>query len=450
MWRYSRIDELDLDGFRPGSVATTVEHGDLGRAAVLRGDDAVAALAALPESADALTWLQHALASDPIVIDVPAGVTVADALVVRHPGPADAVAAAPQLVVRAGADSEVRVVEVFEGGGAGLLLSATTITLAGAARVGYVGLQQLDRATWSIGDLDIEAEAQASVTAGLAGFGGGYARVRTDCRLVGRGATGDLLAAYFGDGDQTLDYRTFQEHVAPDTTSNLLFKGTVSDRSRSVYTGLIRVAKGARGTNAFQTNRNIKLSEEAWAESVPNLQIENNDVHCSHASAVGPIDEEQRFYLESRGVPTRVAERLIVAGFFAEVFDKLPADRPAADPRRGGCHQAQRGARMSVIERVGPLADLPEGKALRVEIGDHVVVVVRIGDDVYAIGDRCSHQDISLSEGEVDCDSKQIECWKHGSAFSLETGEPESLPATKPVPVYEARVVDGQIEVVVP
>jgi Fe-S cluster assembly protein SufD len=84
------------------------------------------------------------------------------------------------------------------------------------------------------------------------------------------------------------------------------------------------VGKDARGTNAFQTNRNIKLSEEAWAESVPNLMIENNDVHCSHASAVGPIDEEQRFYLESRGIPTPVAERLIVAGFFAEVFDRLP------------------------------------------------------------------------------------------------------------------------------
>ena len=104
---------------------------------------------------------------------------------------------------------------------------------------------------------------------------------------------------------------------------------------------------------------------------------------------------------------------------------------------------------MTVVERVGALADLPEGKALRVEIGDRAVAIVRIGDDVYALGDVCSHQDISLSEGEVDCDEKVIECWKHGSAFSLETGEPESLPATKPVPVYEVRVVDGQIEVVV-
>lgn len=104
---------------------------------------------------------------------------------------------------------------------------------------------------------------------------------------------------------------------------------------------------------------------------------------------------------------------------------------------------------MSVVERVGPLADLPEGTARRVEIGGRAVALVRIGDDVYALGDVCSHQDISLSEGDVDCDDRLIECWKHGSAFSLETGAPESLPATKPVPVYEARVVDGQIEVVV-
>ena len=322
VWRYSRIDDLDLDRYQPGGNTTAVEHGDLGRARVVRGDDVEPD--PLPETADALVWLHHALAADPIVIDVPAGVVVTDPIVVRHTGPAEGVAAAPRLMVRVGADAEVRVVEVFVGGAAGLLLPATHLALGSAARLGYVGVQDLHRAAWTIGTLEIEAEAQATVTAALAGFGGDYARLRTDCRLTGQGATGDLLAAYFGDGDQTLDYRTFQDHIAPDTTSNLLFKGVVSDRSRSVYTGLIRVAKEARGTNAFQTNRNIKLSEEAWAESVPNLQIENNDVHCSHASAVGPIDEEQRFYLESRGVPTREAERLIVAGFFAEVFDAFP------------------------------------------------------------------------------------------------------------------------------
>jgi Fe-S cluster assembly protein SufD len=103
-----------------------------------------------------------------------------------------------------------------------------------------------------------------------------------------------------------------------------LFKGAVGGQSRSIYTGLIRVEKDARGTNAFQTNRNLKLSDTAWAESVPNLEIETNDVKCSHASTVGPVDEEQVFYLESRGVPTEIAERLIVAGFFDEVLEQFP------------------------------------------------------------------------------------------------------------------------------
>ncbi len=101
------------------------------------------------------------------------------------------------------------------------------------------------------------------------------------------------------------------------------------------------------------------------------------------------------------------------------------------------------------IQRIGKLEDLAPGTARQVIVGEHRIAVVRIDDDVYAIGDRCSHQDISLSEGEVLVDDKQIECWKHGSAFSLLDGEPQALPATKPVPVYEARVVDGEIEVVV-
>jgi 3-phenylpropionate/trans-cinnamate dioxygenase ferredoxin component len=105
---------------------------------------------------------------------------------------------------------------------------------------------------------------------------------------------------------------------------------------------------------------------------------------------------------------------------------------------------------MTTVERLGPLEDLKPGTARQVIIGPHRIALVRIDDDVYAIGDVCSHQDISLSEGEVISDEKTIECWKHGSAFSLEDGHPEALPATKPVPVYEARVVDGEIEVVIP
>ena len=127
-----------------------------------------------------------------------------------------------------------------------------------------------------------------------------------------------------------LDFRTFQNHSAPDTNSNLLFVGAVEDRARSIYSGLIRVGPEARGTDAQQTNRILKLSEEVWADSVPNLEIENNDVRCAHASSVGPIDEDHRFYLESRGVPPDVAERLIVEGFFGEVRGRLPVQSVAA------------------------------------------------------------------------------------------------------------------------
>jgi Fe-S cluster assembly protein SufD len=329
VWRYSRIDELDLDRYSPAAAPSTVSHGDLGRARVARAselDDGEEIVGELADPTSAVGWLRVALAVDPILIDVPDGVHLAGPVVVRHEGPADGRAAATMVLVRAGADSSVRVVEVLAGGGAGLVLPATDIRAGQAARVDYVGVQDLSPDGWALGTLELTAGAQATVVAGLAGFGGDYARLRTDCHLVGRGATGDLLAAYFGTGRQSLDYRTFQEHVAPDTTSNLLFKGAVGDQARSVYTGLIRVAKDARGTNAFQTNRNVKLSDDAWAESVPNLVIENNDVHCSHASAVGPIDEEQRFYLESRGIPTKVADRLIVAGFFDEVFDAFPGN----------------------------------------------------------------------------------------------------------------------------
>ena len=128
----------------------------------------------------------------------------------------------------------------------------------------------------------------------------------------------------FGSAEQTHDLRTVQHHAAPRTRSSLLFKGAVANNAHSVYSGLIRVEKGAKGTNAFQTNRNLVLSEGAQADSVPNLEIEDNDVRCSHASAVGPIDESQLFYLESRGVPTRTADRLIALGFMDDVLEPFP------------------------------------------------------------------------------------------------------------------------------
>lgn len=325
IWRYSRIAELDLEAFTPGAARTTVEAPAGVTVEAAREGDAELVGSVLGAAPDLLAEWNTALGT-PLVLRVPAGRTVAGPVVVTHAVDAVGEAVFPRLVVDAGADSDVTVLERFVSaeGVHALVVPVLELRAAPAARVRYLGVNELGRQTWMIGHQVAEVERDATTLLATVALGGDYARVRSEGRLVGQGATGNQIAVYFGEGTQMHDFRTLQHHNAPKTTSDLLFKGAVQDHAKSVYTGLIRIAKGARGSNAFQTNRNLKLSEGAWAESVPNLDIENNDVRCSHASTVGPIDEEQRFYLESRGVPPGIAERLIVLGFFDEVIERLP------------------------------------------------------------------------------------------------------------------------------
>jgi Fe-S cluster assembly protein SufD len=343
VWRYSRIADLDLDAYAPDpdALAVEVEIPDewtdagvvIGRGERAR-EGAALGLAAAGRGPDVFGALNDRFASDPVVIEVPRGATLDAPLQIRTHATGRGAAVFARVVVVLGEGAAATVVEHATSSDDALLsVPITELRVERAARLDVVSVQQLGARSWQIGTLLADVAQEANLRVGLVGLGGEYARLRTDCSLSGRGANGDLLAAYFGDGDQTLDFRTFQHHLAPDTTSNLLFKGAVGGRSRSVYTGLIRVDKAARGTNAFQTNRNIKLSEDAWAESVPNLEIETNDVRCSHASTVGPVDPEQRFYLESRGVPPTTADRLIVAGFFDEVVRQLPTEAVVSEVR---------------------------------------------------------------------------------------------------------------------
>lgn len=373
VWRYSRIGELEVDDFAPateprGSDAVALCRAQADVAAGLRAgllvvvdghvvhaeldDDAADRGVVLTTAADAVAGesvlgavfgapvdyfgaLNDGFAPTPAVLDIPRGVVLDRPIVVVQYTEADGALSLPRVAVRAGENSAATVVDLQSSADVtAVTVPVVELDVAASARLTYVSVQDLGRQVWQIGTQASRVGTQAGLVAASAALGGDYTRLRTDCALAGRGASGDLLAVYFGDGAQTLDFRTFQDHVAPDTTSNLLFKGAVAGHSRSVYTGLIRVRPEARGTNAFQTNRNIKLSEDAWAESVPNLEIENNDVHCSHASTVGPIDEEQRFYLESRGVPPFTAERLIVAGFFAEVLARMPVAGVASGLRK--------------------------------------------------------------------------------------------------------------------
>ncbi len=146
----------------------------------------------------------------------------------------------------------------------------------------------------------------------------------------GKDARSEILSTYLGDETQVHDIRTLQDHAAPRTTSELLCQGAVAGRSRSVYSGLIRVHRGAVRSDARQTNHNLVLDEGAHADSVPNLDILENDVKCSHASTVGPVDEDQRYYIESRGVAPEVAEGLIVRGFFDAIIERGPVPEAAS------------------------------------------------------------------------------------------------------------------------
>jgi Fe-S cluster assembly protein SufD len=225
------------------------------------------------------------------------------------------------------------VIELFAGpadGGRVLVVPVTELDAAENAHLSYVSMQTMSESVWSIARLAGRGAADSTLRTFTVGLGGDYDRVRTDVTAVGKGAHSNILSAYLGNDTQVHDVRTLQEHVAPRTTSELLCKGAVAGSSRSVYSGLIRVHRGAVRTEAQQTNHNLVLDETAHADSVPNLDILENDVKCSHASTVGPIDEDQRYYIESRGVSPDVAEGLIVGGFFDDILNRSPI--PAVTP----------------------------------------------------------------------------------------------------------------------
>jgi len=325
VWRYSRIDALDPTAFEVEADSVTIEGG----AGLVTVGTRVDVIAEPDVFAEANSEHQHT-----VLVEIPRGVVVEEPIVIAHrssPG----TATFPRTVLRVGENAEVTVIERFSSSdsGSALVCPVLSAEVAPAGRLNYLTTNDLDVAAWQVGHQLISGDRDSSVRLSTVTLGGYYTRVRTEARSIGPGASTKQVALYFAGGDQMHDFRVIQDHDAPHTSSDLLFKGAVQDRARSVYTGLISIREHARGTTAYQTNRNLTLSEGAWAENVPNLDIRTNDVKCSHASTVGPIDDDQRFYLESRGVPPETAERLVVLGFFEEVLDQLPPG-PHADELR--------------------------------------------------------------------------------------------------------------------
>jgi Fe-S cluster assembly protein SufD len=276
--------------------------------------------------AEGFVDLAEAILVDGVVITVAPDVEVPGPVLLVHDfsGAARPTAVGVRTSVILGADASAVVVEHLRSGpGELLVLPVTEVTVAEGARCVHQIVQELDRGSWVFAYQASLVEESGSFRSFAAALGGGYARLLTRSALAGERASSELLAVYFGSGNQVQHFVTEQEHEAPRTRSELVFKGAVADAAQSIYTGLVHMVKGARKSDASQTNRNLVLGPDAHAFSVPNLDIEENDVRCSHASAVGPIDPNQVFYLESRGVHPEVAERLILLGFFDDLLSRV-------------------------------------------------------------------------------------------------------------------------------
>lgn len=347
-WRYVH-PSIDLGGFgfpeRAGAPLPAVLGGPWSAAAIsvdghtleTRGGDGVS-VTALASHADAgpgtaigdrFEAMHEAFGRDGVVVTVPRGSAVGEPVLVDLQAVTAGSASAPRLRIVAGASSQVAVVvhQRSPDGVPALVVPRFEIEADNGARVHLVVIQQWGDETAAIARHHYTAGRDATVGLAEAGLGGRFSRLHLSVDLVGDGSAAEIVGAYFGDHAQTLDYRYFLRHAARGTTSTMFLKGAVAGESRSVFSGLIRIEPEGQKTSAHQTNRNLVLSDGADAHSVPNLEILADDVRCGHGSAVGPLDEEQRYYLMSRGLDRTRADRLQVKGFFEEALLRFPVSR---------------------------------------------------------------------------------------------------------------------------
>ncbi|MBA2642855.1 MAG: Fe-S cluster assembly protein SufD [Actinobacteria bacterium] len=261
-----------------------------------------------------------------LLVHVPRGVVLEKPLYVRIANSVNGGSLFWRLLVVAEPESRFSVIEEYTSASPeleGYSNAAVEIVVKDAAKVEYVSVQNLSLGTWHFASHHARVERDAELDWVAAGFGSGKGKIRIQNDLAGSGATSRVTGAYFADGTQHLDYDTFQEHMAPNTTSDFAFKGALRDKARAVWRGMIRVEEGAQKTNAYQENRNLLLSKTAHADSIPGLEILANDVRCTHGATLGQVDRELLFYLMTRGLNRAEAERVIVRGFFQDVLDRV-------------------------------------------------------------------------------------------------------------------------------
>jgi Fe-S cluster assembly protein SufD len=349
-WRFTDLRGFDPDSFghasgtvpetRPGETMLDLDVAGLatiteGGVSIERAPDGVT-FAPLDESHERLYslvgWEEKFAAHNAAVwqhgllVHVPKGVELDKPLYVRIASSTAEAALFWRLLVIADPGARFTLVEEIVSSAPDLHAytnEAVEIFVEESAKLEYVSLQNLSTETWHFASHHARVERDAELDWVTGGFGSKKGKVRIQNDLAGQGATSRVTGAYFTDGEQHLDYDTFQEHIAPNTTSDFAFKGALRDKSTAVWRGMIRVERDAQKTNAYQENRNLMLSPTTHAVPIPGLEILANDVRCTHGATVGRVDRDQLFYLMSRGLSHSEAERLIVRGFFEDVLARV-------------------------------------------------------------------------------------------------------------------------------
>jgi len=338
-WEFTDLATLDLDAYAEAFPNATVEAGaeatvlPLAEALESHGELLRERLGSLVPTEDPFVARNEASWRDGVLIHVPAGVKVAEPIKVELAldDEGAAVSWRTLIVLEEGAEAEVWEHNGSTGDGTDALLnSVVELHVGQAATLRYVSTQDISERAWIFSSQRAQVERDGRLDWTTLGFGSARGKVRMETNLAGPGSEGRVTGGYAGGPGQHLDYDTRQEHSAPNTFSDLAFRGVLAAGATAVWRGMIRVDPGAQQTDAFQESRNLLLSPDAHADAIPGLEIEADDVRCTHAAAIAQIDRDQLFYLTSRGLDPASAKQVIIEGFLESLVERL-AEGPVRD-----------------------------------------------------------------------------------------------------------------------
>jgi Fe-S cluster assembly protein SufD len=338
-WEFTDLSELEIDSYAEAVPAASIEAVEgatvlpLAAALESHGELLRERLGALVPIEDPFVARNEASWRDGVLVHVPRGLRLSEPIRVELPLDEEGAALAWRTVVVLEEGAEAEVWESWSSPGDetdALLNSVVELHVGQAATLRYVGAQDVSERAWVFSSQRARVARDGRLDWTALGFGSGRGKVRMETNLAGAGAEARVTGGYAGGPGQHLDYDTTQEHAAPSTFSDLAFRGVLAAGATAVWRGMIRVDPGAQQTDAFQESRNLLLSPEAHADAIPGLEIEADDVRCTHAAAIAQIDREQLFYLTSRGLDPAVAKQLVVEGFLESLVERL-AEGPVRD-----------------------------------------------------------------------------------------------------------------------